>query len=186
MGGGVKALLPVGGRPLAAWSAAALTPLCTRVVLATGTLGELPGLPWPGVADRFPGLGPVAGLHAGLVEAAGEGILVLPCDLPLVRTHHLAPLLAHRAGHDVVVYTHEGGIEPLVGWYGPGCGPVMARQLAAGGGPIRATWGLLRVLELPWLFPRELLRNVNTPAERAEAEAQLRDCQGRVGPTAGS
>lgn len=173
MGGQVKAALSFAGRPLAAWSADALAPHCSAVMLATGRLPGIAQMDLPCLPDHFPGFGPLAGFHAGLLVAGDAGILVLPCDLPLLRAEHLAPLLAHRADHDVVIFEHQEGIEPLVGWYGPRCLPVMYTQLLAGGGSIRAAYAKVRVQMLPWAFARSLLQNVNTPADLAAAEALI-------------
>jgi molybdopterin-guanine dinucleotide biosynthesis protein A len=173
MGGVVKATIPLRGRPLAAWSVAALAPLCRSVALATGDRGALPGLSLPCLPDRVGGAGPVAGLHAGLREAGEAGILVLPCDLPLLRSEHLEPLLLARAGHDLVIYAHERGWEPLVGWYGPGSLPALDALLRAGGGRIRAAYEGLRVGLVPWPFDLALLSNVNSPADLAVVEALL-------------
>jgi molybdenum cofactor guanylyltransferase len=173
MGGVVKATIPLRGRPLAAWSVAALAPLCRSVALATGGKGELPGLELPCLPDRAGGVGPVAGLHAGLLAAGEAGMLVLPCDLPLVRAEHLEPLLHARAGHDVVIYAHERGWEPLVGWYGPGALPALEALLQAGGGRIRAAYEGLRVARVPWPFDLALLSNVNAPEDLGVVEALL-------------
>lgn len=173
LGGVVKAALPLGGLPLASWSVAALAPLCRSVALASGDHGDLSALGLPCLPDRVGGAGPAAGLHAGLQVAGEAGILVLPCDLPLLRSEHLEPLLEARAGYDVVIYAHERGWEPLVGWYGPGALPAFDALLRSGGGRIRAAYEGLRVALVPWPFDMALLSNVNAPGDLAAVEALL-------------
>ena len=59
-----------------------------------------------GIADRYPGRGPLAGLHAALGHAAGAAaLLAVPVDMPGLRPQTLRRLgqapgaAAHYAGH---------------------------------------------------------------------------------------
>jgi molybdopterin-guanine dinucleotide biosynthesis protein A len=88
MGGVDKALLDLGGRPLASCAADALRPACGAVALsANGDPARFRPLGLPVLADRTPGLGPLGGVAAGLAWAAGRGaawMATLPTDAPLV------------------------------------------------------------------------------------------------------
>lgn len=65
---------------------------CDPVVAVGGDAGDALGLIT--VPDRRPGEGPLAALASVLLWAGPERVLVLPCDLPLLRAEYLAPLLA--------------------------------------------------------------------------------------------
>ena len=71
MGGGDKALLPLGGRPLLAHVVARLRPQVAEIVLnANDDPGRFAAFGLPLVADRLAGqMGPLAGIHAGLAWA---------------------------------------------------------------------------------------------------------------------
>jgi molybdopterin-guanine dinucleotide biosynthesis protein A len=170
MGGQQKALAPFRGRALANPGIDALRAHCDRVLLSAAHEGDLPELGLPVVADRFPGAGPLAGLHAGLLAAEGAPILVLPCDLPLITAEDLAPLIRAAPGHDVVLYRHERGMEPLIAWYGPGALPAIEAVLRGGGGRISQVFERIRARYLPWTRDLGRLTNVNTRAEMAALE----------------
>ncbi|MEZ5379423.1 MAG: molybdenum cofactor guanylyltransferase [Acidimicrobiales bacterium] len=76
---------------------------CDPVVLVGGTAGPALGLIT--IPDRRPGEGPLAGLATALLWAGPERVLVVPCDLPNLRSDDLATLLDAAA---------EPGIAPDV------------------------------------------------------------------------
>jgi len=47
----------------------------------------------PSVCDKYPGCGPLAGIHGTLVETGAEKILVLPCDLPGISSVEIKKLV---------------------------------------------------------------------------------------------
>ena len=71
MGGGDKALLPLGGRPLLAHVIERLRPQVAEIVLnANDDPGRFAAFGLPLVPDRLAGqMGPLAGIHAGLAWA---------------------------------------------------------------------------------------------------------------------
>ncbi|HEY2773442.1 MAG TPA: molybdenum cofactor guanylyltransferase [Candidatus Binatia bacterium] len=124
------------------------------------------------IEDAGFGAGPLGGLVAALLHARA-GVLVLPCDVPLLRQDTLSAVaaLGRRSGRTVVARSSRG-IEPLVAYY-----PRSAlRQLAAG---LREGNRALHRL-LSRLAPLVVeagsggeLANVNRPAD-LEAAARLR------------
>ncbi|MFN3346657.1 MAG: molybdenum cofactor guanylyltransferase, partial [Candidatus Bipolaricaulaceae bacterium] len=100
------------------WLAQLLRDLGLREILvAVGRPRPLP-LP-PAVAvveDLYPGLGPLAGIHAGLRAARHPACLVVACDMPF-----LAPALARELLRGkktaVKVCLRRGLIEPFPGVY---------------------------------------------------------------------
>jgi molybdopterin-guanine dinucleotide biosynthesis protein A len=47
----------------------------------------------PMVPDRFPGGGPLAGIHSALLESGADMLLVLPCDMPGITRKEIAVLI---------------------------------------------------------------------------------------------
>jgi molybdopterin-guanine dinucleotide biosynthesis protein A len=170
MGGGLKALLPFRGRPLLRWSLEALEPHCERLLISANEPEPFAELDLPVVPDRLAGRGPLAGIHAGLCAAEGASLLVMACDLPLIRAEDLAPLLEAAPGADVVVWGHERGLEPLAAWYGPGALPVAESLLLEGVCKVSALFPRLRTTVLHWPGPLERFANVNTPDELARLQ----------------
>ncbi len=170
MGGGLKALLPFHGRPLLTWALQALSPHCDRVILSANDAEPFAPFGLEVVPDALPSHGPLGGIHAGLRAAGGAPLLVLACDLPLLEAHDLDPLVREGSRADVVIYRHERGIEPLVGWYGPAALPAIERQLAQGVRRIRVFYDQVRTTTLPWVGDLDRLANVNTPEDLARLE----------------
>lgn len=72
----------------------------------------------PLVADMVPDKGAPGGLVTGLAIAATEWVAVVACDMPFVTAPMLETLSERRhSGVDVVCFTREGQLEPLVGFY---------------------------------------------------------------------
>jgi molybdopterin-guanine dinucleotide biosynthesis protein A len=120
--GSDKALLDLGAGTLLGRAVQELGAVCDRVLLACGSEPRYAGLGLPLVLDRAPGLGPLAGLEAGLRAAAerGDGWLVcLPCDMPRADAALLKRLLerAERDDLDACLLSSSRGVEPLCAVY---------------------------------------------------------------------
>jgi molybdopterin-guanine dinucleotide biosynthesis protein A len=124
MGGGDKALLPLGGRPLLAHVVARLRPQVAEIVLnANDDPDRFAAFGLPLVADRFHGqMGPLAGIHAGLVWAKANRpgshfVVTVAADTPF-----FSPDLVNRfcgatsmADPKLVVARSERGVHPVFG-----------------------------------------------------------------------
>ena len=104
------------------------------------------------VPDARPGLGPLAGIAAGLEAAGGAPVIVLAWDMPFVPAellHRLRGRAAARADVDAVVPVHGATGEPLCAWYAATAMPVCRDLLARGERRARAlAEGLSRVESL--------------------------------------
>ncbi|MFH1675393.1 MAG: molybdenum cofactor guanylyltransferase [bacterium] len=69
-----------------------------NIYLAVNEPGSYNDLGIPLVLDRFPGCGPLAGIHSVLLETGAEKILVLPCDLPGISSSEIRKLLSAAMG----------------------------------------------------------------------------------------
>jgi len=96
-----KAALPAGDGTLIEHLARRLAPVVAETIVAGGSGGRtLPGVTV--VEDRYPGMGPLAGMHAGLLAARSRLVWVVACDLPDADPA-LASLLCGLAGDDDAV-----------------------------------------------------------------------------------
>ena len=185
-GGRDKSALLVEGRTILDRQVAELSQIAGEILLVGGTMQ--PGLPepWdkrPGVtpiADLMPGCGPLGGLHAALTAAQGHVAIVVACDMPYVSAPflaYLAALAGDPGGFTAVVPQTERGYHPLCAAYTRAAIEPIERRLAAG----RLTMmDLLADVRLRVVIaeeiarfgdPRQLLANVNTPAEHESLEA---------------
>lgn len=199
-----KAGLELAGRALIEHAIAVLSARAGRVRLACGTTPRYGELGHPLVQDRAGGLGPLAGLEAGLAAArdAGEDcVLVLACDMPCADARIFDALLARTIEEDLdgCVLASARGREPLYAVYRTRlAGPVRAaldagvrrldalEHLAFGGDrggeagrPVRI--GVLRQDELgPELQACDPALNLNTQDDLDRARAALESPAGRA------
>jgi molybdopterin-guanine dinucleotide biosynthesis protein A len=174
-----KGLLPVGGVAMAERVFSVLSPLFSEVLLAGAPPGRYPFLPCRTAADRFPGEGPLAGLHGALLEAAHPAVLLVPCDLPflspallrLLAETYLSGGGATGAPPSALVPCSPRGPEPLCAIYGKGCLPEVESALAERRLSISALLPRLPALLLPAEAVAKAdpsfrsFRNVNTAEE---------------------
>ncbi|GAB4320673.1 MAG: hypothetical protein Kow0010_00600 [Dehalococcoidia bacterium] len=182
--GSDKASADLLGKPLLQWVVSALEGPCDEVVVVRARNQPLPAvgasIPIRMADDLYDGLGPLAGLVAGLAVATGDFCFAVSTDVPLLRPA-LVELLARRArAADAVCPDVEGFMQPLVAVYRRGaCLPAFRRAVEAGQLKITAAYAGLRVDVVNeedvrtadpdlWSF-----RNANTPAALGEIAALI-------------
>ena len=134
------------------------------------------GCPYAGfdcIEDEGSSVSPASGIYSGLIRAARlnfAGVLVVACDLPLMRAPVLRLIARLHGGDWATLYQNgaTGRIEMLAGVYGTDFLPALAQGLAAGQ---KSLYQMLpaRKRKLSIYGPRlaPLFMNCNTPAEFA-------------------
>jgi molybdenum cofactor guanylyltransferase len=165
-----KASLPAGDGTLIEHLARRLAPVVDETIVAGGSgRPTLSGVRM--VEDRYPGLGPLAGIHAGLAAARYAHVWVVGCDLP-----DADPALAHlflglAAGYDAVVPRIDAEPQGVCALYDPALASRIDGLLASGERRVKA---LLAASNVRYVTPEELrtvdpelrsFRNINTPAD---------------------
>jgi molybdopterin-guanine dinucleotide biosynthesis protein A len=130
--------------------------------------------------DRFPGLGSLAGIHAGLEASRFEHNLIVACDMPFLEPTLLRALAARPRDYDVLVpRLADGLLETLHAIYSRACLPAITAQLARGDAKIARFYERVRV---QYVDEPELRRydphlrsaaNLNTPDEFRAAGGML-------------
>jgi molybdopterin-guanine dinucleotide biosynthesis protein A len=160
-----KALLAVGGVPLALRVAGALREAGAAPVVAVGgdgaALRDLGLTWWP---DQHPGEGPLGGLLTAFAARGDAAIVVaLATDLPYVTATTVTALVDAVRGHDAALAS-TGRREPLcAAWQVRTSAPVLALAYAGGERAVHRALGGLDVVEVP--VTSDELRNVNTPQD---------------------
>jgi len=149
-----KAALVFGSETLLARVLSLVREVADDVVLVAREGQALPA-GFEAVRDPAEGLGPLAGIAAGLAAIRGERAFVAACDMPLLRPALVRRLLEQSLGWEACV--------PVVGGYPVPTCAVYAKSAAA-----RA----LELVAMRELRPRAFLASLRT---RFVAEDELRD-----------
>jgi molybdopterin-guanine dinucleotide biosynthesis protein A len=169
-----KTMLELGGQTMLARAVAFWKPLCRAVLLAAGQEGHFAEIPAGAVQvfDRYPGCGPLGGVHAGLLAAETDYVIVSAVDMPFLDDDAARRLLDACQGHDACIFQKDGRPEPLFGVYRRTCAPVAETLLQEG---LFRMGALLQRVDTVRLdnAPEAVFFNVNTPDAFQEARQQL-------------
>ena len=165
-----KATLPAGDGTLIEHLARRLAPVVDETIVAGGSVDP----PIEGarvVADRQPGLGPLAGMLAGFAAATQRHVWVVACDLPDIEPAVGGLLLALAGDYEAVVPRPDQEPEGVCALYLRELAPRIEALLESGQRSIRS---LLDRCTVRYVVSDELravdpqlrsFRNVNTPAD---------------------
>lgn len=165
-----KALLPLGGVPLALHIAGQLQQVVSDVTLL-GTPSTYLHLGLPVLPDAQAQRGPLAGLCAGLENSPTEWSVFVACDMPYVDSDIFMALLHCAATADAqAVVPHVDGLwQPLCAAYHSSCLPVLQAALQGEERSVVRAFARLRVhpVSAEELGGAErcslIFRNANTP-----------------------
>jgi molybdopterin-guanine dinucleotide biosynthesis protein A len=164
-----KATLPVGGGTLIEHLARRLAPVVDETIIAGGVAPPFEGARM--VADRRPGLGPLAGMLAGFAAAKQRHVWVVACDLPDIEPALGGLLLALAGDYEAVVPRPEQEPEGVCALYVRELAPRIEALLESGQRSIKS---LLDRSAVRYLTSDELravdpqlrsFRNINTPTD---------------------
>ncbi len=162
LGGRVKGLLEVGGRPIMARLLELAAPT-DEVLIVTQTPEAFAQFGRRMVRDVIPDKGAPGGVVTALFHARTEWVFAVASDMPLLERAHVDALVREvKAGIDAVVATRDGALEPLCALY--------RRSL------VRPWWPALdedpslraliaRVPHVRVAMPEVALQGVNTPED---------------------
>ena len=176
-----KAFETLGGKNLIGHVIHSLAPLSSEVIVVTAQDEKSLQIPHHfsirKAVDLYPGCGPLAGIHSGLVSASSFYSLVVACDMPFLDQSLLQYLINLAHGFDVVMPSVEGLMEPLHAVYSKDCLPHIERILKDGG---RSVKDVLHQVNVRYVEREEIERfdpthlsflNMNTDIDLENARA---------------
>jgi len=174
-----KAFLELHGKPLILHVLERLAEVCVERIIVANDVSQYAGLGVPVVTDRFPGVGVLAGLHAGLQAASHDLMLAVGCDMPFLNPDLLRALIGWAEGYDVVALRQGEQVETLHAVYRRTCLGPMENAIRAGERRIISFFPRVRVR---YVSPEDILpldpelrsfRNINTPEEWEAVRQEL-------------
>lgn len=178
-----KAFLPYGGTTIVQHLLSMATEMFNEVYLVTNEPEDFAHVCEAVVKDILPHRGPLGGILSGLLVATNPYAFVIACDMPLLTPRLIRQMAAKRHDTDVLVLSHPGGIEPLLGLYSKNCIRPLEESLFAGQPNIHDFLSGLNVRvfeyrcniqsasELPPYF------NMNTPGDYSAVLTKSGGCQ---------
>jgi len=173
MGGRDKAFAAVAGEPIVARTVRVFRALFPQVIVSTNRPERFAAFGVDTVADRFPGAGPLAGIHAAMLASRYPHVFVAACDMPGLDPDVIRVVVDRIGTADAVVPRWEGDVEPLHAVYALRALPAVEAALESGRNAMRDFLGTVQV---EWVDEAELralrgaaasLTNVNTPEDLA-------------------
>jgi len=181
-----KAALQYHGQPQLQWAFELVAKFCAAsfVSVRPDQRGDAARAGHPQIVDRQPGIGPIAGISAALLEHPKAAWLVVACDLPFLTERTLEHLIAQRDASKVATAyrsAHDGLPEPLCAIWEPSAREPVLAYIASGKQCPRKLLinSDAKLLDLP---ERQALDNVNTVEEFEAATGTLRP-QARIAKT---
>jgi molybdopterin-guanine dinucleotide biosynthesis protein A len=138
MGGRVKALLDMQGEPLLSRQLVEMSQICEDIIVVTNTPeileGVIAGFTLADVScipDRFPGQGPLSGMHAACLASTGSQLWVVGCDMPFISAEAAIVMgnLGQETQTDAVIPVIQGKVQPLHGVYDKRIGTIIEQCL---------------------------------------------------------
>jgi len=179
MGGADKAFLTVGGQTVLQRTLCVLHHCFPQVVVVSNQPEKYAAFDVEVTRDEFRGLGPLAGIHAGLGLIRFPYAFVVACDMPFLRAEPIAFLTRRIAAQEAVIPCWDGDIEPLHAVYATALRDRMGAALRTGVHAVREFLPWIRAEYIPERTMREVegtaesFRNINTPEEAAQFAVQL-------------
>jgi molybdenum cofactor guanylyltransferase len=186
-----KALAEFAGQTMLQRTGELLARVCDDIYIVAPA-AKYEGLPWPTLADRWPGEGPLGGILTALLhltereEPGGESegypwAVILSCDMPFLTREFLEFLWirASQSTAQVVVPQSGNGLEPLCACWRADAGAGVRAAFEAGVRKVTAAMKQLpmEVLdESAWKrfdSDNRLFWNMNTPKDYEEARRIL-------------
>ncbi|HEY4391437.1 MAG TPA: molybdenum cofactor guanylyltransferase [Paenibacillus sp.] len=123
-----KALLTLNGMSVIERMTLELNPVSQQILIAGGQHDDYNHLGLEVVADQYPDMGPLAGLHAGLSATISEWNLVVACDMPFVHRGVFEAIAerAARVEEENAFIEQEGRIQAIIVQAGGRIQPLLA------------------------------------------------------------
>jgi molybdopterin-guanine dinucleotide biosynthesis protein A len=170
-----KSFLKVAGVPLIERVLRSVKAVFPDIIIVTNSPERYAAYGVKTVGDVLDIRGPLTGIYSGLLQSPDEYNFVVACDMPFLNSRLLSYMAGLAEGHDIVVPSIGGQIEPLHAVYRRRLITVMENELNHDRKRIRDIFGRAMVRyvteeEIDRFDPaRKSFKNLNTPQEYEEA-----------------
>jgi molybdenum cofactor guanylyltransferase len=148
-----KAFAQVGGKSVIKIIIEKFEPFFDETIIVSNDPELYEQFELPIYKDIFPRMGPVSGIHSGLVHARYDSAFILGCDIPFVNMQLVEYMLGCQQDYDSVVPEIDSYLQPLSAVYSRKCIPILSACLETN------RVKLIRIFEelQAKILPREIL-----------------------------
>ena len=178
-----KAFLKVAGVPLIEHVLRTLQSVFHDIIIVTNTPEQYAAYRVNVVTDALDTRGPLTGIYSGLMRSSTEYNFIVACDMPYLNPALISYMAGLAEGHDVVVPSIDGLLEPLHAVYRKGLIPLIEEQIRRDRRRIRELFEQVQMRyvteqEIDRFDPkRKLFKNLNTPKDYEEASCADWECR---------
>jgi molybdopterin-guanine dinucleotide biosynthesis protein A len=169
MGGTDKGLIEFLGKPLVSHVIQRLGPQVDEIMInANREIESYSAYGHDVISDAIQGfVGPLAGLHAGMLAAKHPYILTVPCDSPMIPMSLVNRLMRGLLDHDADVAVVKTGTQPhpVFCLSRKTLLPHLEQFLLSGGRKFETWYGNLDVVEILFDDNPQAFLNINTPED---------------------
>ncbi len=170
-----KAFLKIAGTPLIEHVLRSLKSVFQQIIVVTNAPERYAAYGVQVVSDAFAVRGPLTGIYSGLLKSSDEYNFVAACDMPFLNSRLISYIAGLADGHDIVVPSVGGLLEPLHAVYRRRLIEVIEKEIRQDRRQIRGIFDRAKVRyvtedEIDRFDPaRKSFKNLNTPEEYEEA-----------------
>lgn len=179
-----KAFLKVAGIPLIEHVLRSLKSVFHDLIIVTNAPDRYSAYRVNVVSDAFDKRGPLTGIYSGLMRSSTEYNFIVACDMPYLNTDLISYMAGLAEGHDIVVPSVNGLLEPLHAVYRKRLIPLLEYQIKHDRRRIREVFEKAKMRyvteqEIDRFDPgRKSFMNLNTPKDYEEAACADWECRG--------
>lgn len=126
-----KQEIKIDGKLIVDYQAEILQKYFSQIIVVTRTPDLYRGRGYTLCQDYYKGLGPLAGIHAGLKHTESDAAFVIACDMPNINGDYISYIIEIFENSDALglVTAHDGFIEPMAGLYSKDLLPILEKKL---------------------------------------------------------
>lgn len=112
-----KSLLKIGGFTIIERVVNLLNPLFSKIMLITNNPEEYSFLELDKFGDIYTSVGPLAGIHSGLVHSKTEKNFIISCDIPLMTRELISYIIEYPTDKSIIIGKADNYVQQLCGVY---------------------------------------------------------------------
>lgn len=130
--------------------------------------------------DIFSGMGPLAGIHAGLSVASTQQNFIVGCDIPLLDAAFIQYMVSQGIDYDITIPEEDGYTHPLHAIYSKNCIPSIENKLKQNERKVISFFSEVKVRYInkvemnQFPFAYQSLINVNTQEDLKSVQVMLK------------